>query len=154
MHFTRTHVRFGRSHLHHFGQLTHTRRPDGTPDPDGALKEAATITIRHRNIYLSRPDPIAFLPLAVDTSGRLHDDFISLLFLHAHGDHGESIGMRISIPLCNTLDLSFRPFIRLPRFIGSSRPTPLLTSVFLLSGTCWVFIFSASLAFLLIIVLA
>jgi hypothetical protein len=86
MYFTRTQVRFGRSHLHHFGQLTYARRSDGTPDPDGTLKETVRITIRHRNIYLSRPDPIAFLPLAVDTSGRLHDDFISLLFLHAHGE--------------------------------------------------------------------
>jgi hypothetical protein len=38
----------------------------------------------YRNIYLNRPDPIAFLSLAVDTSGRLYDDFIRLLFLHAH----------------------------------------------------------------------
>ena len=47
MDFTMTHVRFGRSHLHPIGQLTHTRRSDGAPDPDGALKEAARIKIRH-----------------------------------------------------------------------------------------------------------
>ena len=47
MDFTMTHVRFGRSHLHPIGQLTHTRRSDGAPDPDGALKEAARINIRH-----------------------------------------------------------------------------------------------------------
>ena len=85
MDFTMTHVRFGRSHLHPIGQLTHTRRSNGAPDPDGALKKAARIKIRHyRNVYLNRPDSIAFLPLAVDTSGRLYDDFIRLLFLHAH----------------------------------------------------------------------
>ena len=55
-----THVRFGRSHLHHIGQLKHTRRSDGAHDPDGALKEAVRIKIRHyRNIHLNRPDPIA-----------------------------------------------------------------------------------------------
>jgi hypothetical protein len=80
-----THVRFGRSHLHPIGQLSHTRSSDGTPDPDGALLEAARIKIRHyRNLYLNHPDPIAFLPLGVDTSGRIYDDFLHLLFLHAH----------------------------------------------------------------------
>ena len=63
MDFTMTHVRFVRSHLHPMGQLTHTRRSDGAPDPDGALKEAARIKIRHYwNVYLNRPDPIAFVP--------------------------------------------------------------------------------------------
>ena len=33
MDYTMTHVRFGRSHLHPMGQLTNTRRSDGTPDP-------------------------------------------------------------------------------------------------------------------------
>ena len=85
MDFTMTHVRFGRSHLHPFGQLTHTRRSDGAPDPDGALKEAARIKIRHyRNLFLNRPNTIAPFHLGVDTSVRLYDDFIRLLFLHAH----------------------------------------------------------------------
>ena len=71
--------------LHPIGQLTHTRRSDGAPDPDVGLKEEARIKIRHyRNIYLNRPDPVAFLPLTVDTSDRLYDDFLRLLFLHAH----------------------------------------------------------------------
>jgi len=75
MDFTMTHVRFGGSQLHPIGQLTHTRRSDGAPDPDGALKEATRIKIRHyRNIYLNRPDPITYLPLAVETSFRLYDD--------------------------------------------------------------------------------
>ena len=63
------------------GQLTHTRRSDGVPDPDGDLKESVRIKIRHyRNLYVNRPDPMTFLPAAVDTSG----DFIRFLFLHAH----------------------------------------------------------------------
>ena len=58
--FTMTHVRFGHSHLHPMGQLTHTKRSDGAPDPDGVLKEVTRIKIRHyRNVYLNRPDPIA-----------------------------------------------------------------------------------------------
>ena len=85
MDFTMTHVRFGFSHLHPIGQLTHRRCSDGAPDPDGALKETVRIKIRHyRNIYLNLPDPIDFMSLAVDTSDRLYDDFIRLLFLHAH----------------------------------------------------------------------
>jgi hypothetical protein len=32
----------------------------------------------------NRPDPIAFMPLTVDTSDRICDDFSRLLFLHAH----------------------------------------------------------------------
>ena len=67
------------------GQLTNTMRSDGSPDPDGVLKEVVRFKIRHyRNFYLNHPDPIAFIPLAADTTGRLYDDFVRLLFLHAH----------------------------------------------------------------------
>ena len=105
--------------------------------------------------YLNRPDPIAFLPLAVDTSGRLYDDFIRLLFLHAHREASalanelpeESEQLRflraaclanlkgsVGLILAKTsvmrisipLDLSSRSFIPLSRFIRSRRPTPLL----------------------------
>jgi len=41
--------------------------------------------IRHyRQIYADRPDPIVFLPIAVNTSGRVYEDFPRLLFLHEH----------------------------------------------------------------------
>ena len=67
------------------GQLTNTRCSDGAPDPDGALKAAVRIKIRHyRNLYLNRPDPITFIPLSMDTTGRLYDDFIKLFFLYDH----------------------------------------------------------------------
>ena len=70
--YTMTHIRFGCSHLHPMGQLTNTRRSDGAPEPDGALKEVVRIHIRYyRNVYLNRPDPIVFIPLSVDTTGRL-----------------------------------------------------------------------------------
>jgi hypothetical protein len=45
------------------------------------LSEVARIKTRHyRNLYLNRPDPIAFIPLAVDTTGRMYDEFIRLFF--------------------------------------------------------------------------
>ncbi len=85
MDYTMTHIRFGRSHLHPMGQLTNTRRSDGPPDPDGVLKDVTRIKTRHyRNLYLNHPDPIAFIPLGVDTTDRLYEEFIRLLFLHAH----------------------------------------------------------------------
>ena len=69
MDFTMTHTRFGRSQLCSLGQLTHSRRSDGAPESDGALREEARTKIRHyRQLYINRPDPIAFMPLAVDTS--------------------------------------------------------------------------------------
>ena len=80
-----TQIGFGFSHLHPMGQLTNTRRSEGVPDPDGALKATARSKIRHyRNLYLNRPDPITFIPLTVDTTGRLYDDFVRLCFLDAH----------------------------------------------------------------------
>ena len=40
--------------MHPIGQLTHTRRSDGFPVPDGDLKEEVRIKIRHyRNVYLN-----------------------------------------------------------------------------------------------------
>ena len=80
-----THDRFGRSHFHPIGHLTYTRSSDGDPDPDGVLKDVTRVKIRHyRNLDLNRPDPIVFLPLVVDTSGRMYDDFLRLLFWHPH----------------------------------------------------------------------
>jgi hypothetical protein len=43
-----------------------------------------TKILHYRQLYLNRPDPIAFLPDAADTPGRVYDDFSRLLFLHAH----------------------------------------------------------------------
>ncbi len=85
MDYTMTHVRFGCSHLHPMDQLTNTRRSDGSPDPDTSFKEVVRIKIRYyRNLYLNHPDPIAFIPLPVDTTGRMYDEFIRLLFLNTH----------------------------------------------------------------------
>ena len=83
--FTMPHTRYDRSHLHLNGQLTNTGRSDGAPEPDGDIKTVARKKILHyRQLYVDHPDPIAFMPVALDTSGRIYDDFLRLLFLHAH----------------------------------------------------------------------
>ncbi len=120
---------------------------------------------KQQKLYINRPDPIAFLPTGVDTTGRLHDDFSRLLFLNTHRESSVltneipeesgqfrflraafyanikgSVGlilanssvMRISIPL----DLSFRPFISLPRFICRRRPLPPLAPSLVFTPRC------------------
>ena len=156
MDYTMTHVRFGCSHLHPMVQLTNTTRSDGVPDPDVAFKEVARIKIRYyRNLYLNRLDPIAFISVVVDTTGRMYDEFIRLLFSHAHREVSalanefseESDQFRFLRASCFAnlkgvvglkmtkssvmwisipLDLSSRPDVPLPRFIRSRRPTLLL----------------------------
>jgi hypothetical protein len=80
-----THPRYGRSLLNLNGQLTNTRSSDGAPEPDGVIKVVVRKKIIHyHQLYIDRPEPIVFKPVAVDTSGRIYDDFLRLLFLHAH----------------------------------------------------------------------
>jgi hypothetical protein len=144
--------------VHTTGQMTNIRRSDGAPELDGAIREVARTKILHyRQLYLNRSDPITFLPVAVDTTGRVYDDFSRLLFLHAHREasalaneipeeSGQFRFLRVahyvnikgSVGLILTkgsgmrisipLDLSSRPFIPLPRFICRRRPLPLLAS--------------------------
>ncbi len=45
--FTLTHTRYGWSHVHPIGQLTHTRRSDGALEPDDALRTVARKKILH-----------------------------------------------------------------------------------------------------------
>ncbi len=80
-----THTRYDRSHVNPTGQLTNIRRSDGVPEPDGSLKVVTRKKIIHyHHLYIDRPDPIAFMVVAVDTSFRIYDDCLRLLFLHAH----------------------------------------------------------------------
>ena len=44
---------------------------------------------------MNHPEPIVFMPVAVDTSGRIYDDFLRLLFLH---DHREASVLTNDIP--------------------------------------------------------
>ncbi len=83
--FTLTHTCFGKSHMSSLGQMTYTRRTDGAPDPDGTLRTVPRAKIRHyRQLYINRPEPKAFMSVAVDTTGRIYEDFSRLLFLNAH----------------------------------------------------------------------
>ena len=69
MDLTLTHKRFGRSQVHSLGQLTHTRRSDGDPEVDGDLRVVTRTKIHHyRQLYINHPEPIAFMPVTVDTS--------------------------------------------------------------------------------------
>jgi hypothetical protein len=147
---------YGRSQLSSLGQLTHSRSSDGDPETDGAFREVARTKIRHyRQLYINRPDPIAFIPVAVDTSGRVYDDFSDLLFLHAHreasaltneipeeseqfrflraacyanikGSVGLILAKASAMRISIPFDLSSRPFIPLPRFMRSRRVATLL----------------------------
>jgi len=66
-------------------QLTHTRRSDGAPEADGALRSVSRTKIHHyRQLYIDRPEPIVFMPVAVDMSVRIYHDVSRLLFLNAH----------------------------------------------------------------------
>ncbi len=109
--FTMTHTRYGRSHLHLNGQLTNTRRSDGATEPDGVIKAVVRKKILHyRQLYVDHPDPIAFMSVAVDTSVRIYDDFLRLLFLHAH---------REASALANDILGGIRPFSFSSRCVSS-----------------------------------
>ncbi len=163
MDYTMTHIRFGCSHFHPMVQLTNTWRSDGAPDPDGDLKEVVRIKIRHfRNVYLNHPDPISFIPLTVDTTRRLYDEFIRLLFFHDHREESvwvnefpeESDQFRFLRASCfahlkvllvwwwwmhrpsGFQSLSSWSFISLHRFIRSCRPTPILAPSLVLFPPC------------------
>jgi hypothetical protein len=122
--------------------------------------------IRHyRQIYLDKPDPIAFMTVEVDTSGRVYDDFNRLLFMHTHreasaltnelpeesyqfrflratclanlkGSVGLILAKASAMRISIPLDLSSRPFIALPCFIRSRRPLPLLVPSLVLFSPC------------------
>ena len=151
-----THTRYGRSIQHTTGRLTLISSLEGDPKSDDVLQKVVWDKIRHcRQNYLNQPDPIAFMPLAVDTSDRIHDDFNRLLFLHAHressalvnelpeepdqfrflratcltnlkGSVGLILAKQSTMRISIPFDLSSRPFIPLPCFIRSRRPIALL----------------------------
>jgi hypothetical protein len=106
--------------LHPTGQLTHTKRSDGTPETDGVLQ-----TVDRGKILHSRREPSVLaneLPEGSDQCRFLRAACLTNL--------KESVGlilsktsvMRISIPF----DFSSRSFMPLPCFIRSRRPIPLL----------------------------
>jgi hypothetical protein len=151
-----THDRYGRTTHHTNGALTHRVSSTGAPHPDGFLKKAVRIKIRHyRQTYAARPDPIVFLPIVVSTSGRVYEDFTRMHFLHVHREAsilaGElpeeseqfrflrashlanlkgSVGLILAkasvVWVTIPIDLSTRSFIPLPRVLNSRRVSPLL----------------------------
>ncbi len=40
--------------------------------------------LHHHQLYINRPDPIVFLPVTVDTTVHIYDDFSGLLFLYTN----------------------------------------------------------------------
>ena len=146
--------------------MKQTLTSNGVPDPDVVFKEVVRIKIRNcRNLYLNHPDPIAFIPLDVDTTGRMYDEFIRLLFLHTHREASalanelpeESDQFRFLHVSCFAnlkgvvglilakasvrwtgipLDLSSRSSVPLPHFIRSCRPTPILDPSLVLFPPC------------------
>jgi hypothetical protein len=112
--------------------------------------------IRHyRQTYADRTDPIVFLPISVNTSGRSYEDFARLFFLHAHREASivagelpeeseqfrflrashlvnlkDSVGLILvkvsAMRVTIPIDLSTWSFIPLPRFLNSRRVSPLL----------------------------
>ena len=65
--FTLTHTRYDSSHVHTTGQVTNASRSDDAPELDGDPRELDRKKILHyRQLYFNRPDPIVFLPVAVD----------------------------------------------------------------------------------------
>jgi hypothetical protein len=51
-----------------------------SPEPDGALRTVARAKIRHyRQLYINHPEPITFMPVAVDTTDRIYEDVSRLL---------------------------------------------------------------------------
>jgi hypothetical protein len=55
------------------------------PEFDGPLRMVTRKKILHyHKLYIDLPELIAFLPVAVDTSDRVYDDFSRLLFLYTN----------------------------------------------------------------------
>jgi hypothetical protein len=82
---TMTHDRYGRTPLHTNGNRTYTISSNGVLQPDDALKNAdRQKIIHHSQLSADLPDPIVFMTVVANTSGRLYDDFLRLLFLDNH----------------------------------------------------------------------
>jgi hypothetical protein len=161
-----TYPHYGRSHVYPSGQLTNIRSSDGPPEPDGDLKVVVRKKIIHyHQLYIDRPEPIVFIPVPVDTSDRIYDDFLRLLFLYDHretsvlandipeesghfrflhvaclvnikGSVGLILVKTLAMRISIPLDLSSKPFIPPPHFIRSGRPTTLLTPSLVFSLLC------------------
>jgi hypothetical protein len=95
----------------------------------------------YRQIYLNRPDSITFIPVGVDTSDRVYDDLNCLLFFTRSSTltyeiPEESDQFRFLRDTClANLKGSVTSWVTFDESIGPCS----LSSMFCLSGTCWVF---------------
>jgi hypothetical protein len=118
---------------------------------DGALHVSSQCK-NYFSVYAASnsPEPIAFIPIAVRTSGRLYPDFFLLLFFHAHreasalaneipeesdrlgficaarfanlkGSGGLTLAKASALRVSVPIDLSSRPF---PHAVSSGDPCP------------------------------
>jgi hypothetical protein len=88
-----THDHYGRTTQYTNGTITHRVSSTGGPQNDGVLNKTVRLKIRnYRQIYVNRPDPIVFLPIAVSTSGRVYEDFARLFFLHTYREDSILVG--------------------------------------------------------------
>jgi hypothetical protein len=64
---------------------THRESSNDVPPPDDDLKNVVRKKILHYcQVYVDKTDPIIFLTVTVNTSGRVYDDIVRFLFLHVH----------------------------------------------------------------------
>jgi hypothetical protein len=124
-----THTRYDTSHVHTTGQLTNTRCSDDAPESDG------TQILHDHQLYINRPDhSISFIPVVVDTTGLIYDDFSRLSFLHPNHEESDLVN---DIPdQFRSFNLSSRSFIPLPCFIRSRLPLPLLAPSLVFTPWC------------------
>ena len=65
----------------------------GALHPDGVLKNTVRKkTLHYRQIYEDKLDTTIFIPVTVNTSGRIYDDFVRLFFLHEHREASVLVG--------------------------------------------------------------
>ncbi len=144
----------------------YTRCWDGALEPNGALRTVVRKKILHyHQLYINLQDPMTFLTDTVDTTGRIYDDFIRLLFLHAYreasalaneipeesdqfrllrvaryvniqGSMGLILTKDSDMKISIPLDLSSRHFVPIPCFIRSRHPTTLLAPSLVFPPLC------------------
>ena len=67
---------------------------------------ASDFSVIINTLALHQPDPIAFMPVVVDTSGRIYDDFSRLQFLHDHREVSTLVNELPSVGECHD-DLTY-----------------------------------------------
>jgi hypothetical protein len=70
--------------VHPIGHLTNIRRSDSAPEPDGSHGTLKVVSrkkiIHYLQLYIDRPEPIAFMPVAVEPEESGHFRFLTFVF--------------------------------------------------------------------------